>query len=548
MLRQLKPLTFLLIFSLAFAWFSPLALEAQAIAASAEQTPPAALAVPARDKDEPEDDADGRVPIDRHYPNVLIPDYESKDYDYLVKPWEIEDRDPTADRESFYERREEIHPDFFRLGIRYWADVACYGEFDSADDGYFKRWGKDIDLFIDGEPEAEDMEHLETLLRLLNSVDNTPQMTLVDSEDEASLVMHFDTYQNALDRFDFFMEGNNGFFWISWHGGEKIYQIYEGDIIITTDTRDDVRRHVIGEELIQSLGLMDDSYEFLDSIFQQAVTLSQFPNELDWLVIELHHRPEIQPGMTGEEAMQILADLYLDYVPRDNTVWAHRDEFTEEYLTEAVDTWLEAAYWSSDDVLARWVDPLYIAFYGDGVEDLHREILEEYVNQFRSLHLLPEIVIQDAPDFFTNVHIELDDFPAIADRHPWADPNWVWGFTVGAENFPYKDEVRFGEIFIDSNQDEDFTRHIILKLFLKVLGLMGEPRESIDTVLAADSEISELTPLDLLLVEMQYAPVLRPGMTQKHARNVLLKYYLEEIGEAEATDEADEAESEASGD
>lgn len=513
MLRPKKLLTFLIIFSLVFAWLTPMTLQAA-----------------------PLTEDDDRIPIDRHYPNVLIPDYDSKDYDYLEKPWEIEDRDPTADRTSFYDRRAEIHPDFFKIGIRYWADVACYGEFDSADDGYFKRWGEDINLFIDGEPEKEDMEHLETLLRLINSVDNTPHITLVDSEAKANHVMHFDTYRNALDRFDFFQEGNNGFFYISWHGGDQQYRIYEGDIIITTDTRDDVRHHVIGEELIQSLGLMDDSFEFLDSIFQQAVTLTQYPNELDWLIIELHHRPEIKPGMPAEEAMQILADLYLDYVDEDTTVWSERDTWTKEELTEAIDAWIEASFWGPDNVLQRWVDPLWIAFDGNGVTKEHRDILRGYVDQFRALHLLPDIEIQAEPDFFTNIHVEIDDFSAIADRHPWADPDWVWGFTVGPDNYPYKDEIRYGQILVDANQDEAFTRGIMLRLFLKVLGLMGSVEPGTDSVLYDQSDVSELTPFDLFMVELQYAPVLEVGMTQEEAKEALLDYYLDDTN----SDESDE--------
>ncbi len=133
---------------------------------------------------------------------------------------------------------------------------------------------------------------------------------------KTNVTVYFDTLPNILQKVDGAREDNWGMFFFWWHNGlERVYEMRKSYIYIATDVTDQkARDHLIQEEFIQQLGLINDSFDYYDSIFQQKWTTTPHPNELDWLLIEMMYRPEIEPAMAGEEALQILADLYLDYV------------------------------------------------------------------------------------------------------------------------------------------------------------------------------------------------------------------------------------------
>ena len=69
------------------------------------------------------------------------------------------------------------------------------------------------------------------------------------------------------------------------------------------------RNHLITEEITQSLGLMKDSDEYINSIFYQGYTYSQSLTPLDRDVVELlyNYDPGFISGTSVEEAKTILS-------------------------------------------------------------------------------------------------------------------------------------------------------------------------------------------------------------------------------------------------
>jgi len=65
------------------------------------------------------------------------------------------------------------------------------------------------------------------------------------------------------------------------------------------------RSHLIREELTQSLGLMDDSYAYPDSIFYQEWTATQEYSDIDRKLIEMLYLEETRPGMSREQVESI---------------------------------------------------------------------------------------------------------------------------------------------------------------------------------------------------------------------------------------------------
>lgn len=224
---------------------------------------------------------------------------------------------PEGERQSFLERKDEIDPEFFELGLEYYEEVAGYGEFDSSDDGFVKKWEDPIYITTQwlSEENPEITACLERVVKQLNSVAGMPEITISDNESEERTPDNIFIYLGEMHELAALIPniqpGNWGFF-NYWWADDPQYKINMSKIIVATDlTTLDTARHLLQEELIQSLGLINDSFKYKDSIFQQDWGHIQYPGELDWLLLEFHYHPEIKPGMPMDEALAILRNTYL---------------------------------------------------------------------------------------------------------------------------------------------------------------------------------------------------------------------------------------------
>lgn len=226
------------------------------------------------------------------------------------------DLNPEGPRESFYERRATIDPEFFERGLKLYEEVAGYGEFDHADDGFVKKWAEPIHIYVDyeDEPNPAVLDTLDRVVMQLNSLKLLPEISYSMDEKDA---YNIHLLLAPLDVLTFSMPdappGNWGFFNYWWKGGDDLYEINGANVGVASDVNQEVHMvHLLQEELIQALGLINDSYAYRDSIYCQEWGHIQAPSEIDWLLIEMHYRPEITPGMPMDQALDILRGLYLD--------------------------------------------------------------------------------------------------------------------------------------------------------------------------------------------------------------------------------------------
>jgi len=117
-------------------------------------------------------------------------------------------------------------------------------------------------------------------------------------------------YFAAVDKFSSiepnYIEGNTGFFWTWWDDSGALYR---ARILIATDgINQKERSHLIREELTQSLGMMNDSYEYKDSIFYQDWTDKGSYAGMDRAVIRILYDPRIEPGMTMDEVDDVIGN------------------------------------------------------------------------------------------------------------------------------------------------------------------------------------------------------------------------------------------------
>lgn len=70
-----------------------------------------------------------------------------------------------------------------------------------------------------------------------------------------------------------------------------------------------VQKHLLREELTQSLGLARDSQEYVESIFQSAWTTTNEYAEIDRDLIRLLYHPQMNIGLNETQADKVLREI-----------------------------------------------------------------------------------------------------------------------------------------------------------------------------------------------------------------------------------------------
>lgn len=166
-----------------------------------------------------------------------------------------------------------------------------------------RKWIDDIRIELHGQPNDDDRRCLNQVVGDLSSVISTLRISV--SESDGDLDIYFIPESEFKSVLEQYVPVNFGFFWI-WPN--ERYEIYKGTILIsTTNITQKERCHIIREELTQSLGLLNDSLSYVDSIFYQRWTDTTQFSDIDKEVIKLMYSPHIRPGFSKADVMKVLA-------------------------------------------------------------------------------------------------------------------------------------------------------------------------------------------------------------------------------------------------
>ena len=152
--------------------------------------------------------------------------------------------------------------------LDYYDEIVMNSEFDGRRSSAFK-WDSDMKIYVEGEPTSELLSELDRVVAELNDIINPIDLVIVNDRNDANMFVYFgsaDGFANAysgIDRSD--LTDTGGFFQISRRDGKCGGKLY----VDTYRTNLDSQKHIIREELTQSLGLINDSYEFPESIFYE---------------------------------------------------------------------------------------------------------------------------------------------------------------------------------------------------------------------------------------------------------------------------------------
>jgi len=110
-----------------------------------------------------------------------------------------------------------------------------------------------------------------------------------------------------------FVNNNFGLFFVYFNSAN----ILTRSIMYVDTSRPTVteQRHLLREELTQSLGLAKDSFRFSNSIFQQAFStkVTEY-NNFDEAIIQMLYHPQMQPGLDIQSVDPVLREIVKEVI------------------------------------------------------------------------------------------------------------------------------------------------------------------------------------------------------------------------------------------
>ena len=188
--------------------------------------------------------------------------------------------------------------------LDYFAEVALGAEY-GASAKVVRKWAGDVLVQVFGSASVEDVAALDAVLADLRPL--MPGRRIERVDEGGNLEVHFAPEDRFADIDPNYQATNYGFFWV-WWGGDNLL-LRSRVLISTTDISQEARAHLIREEVTQSLGMMNDSWRYPESIYYQGWTRTRDYAAIDRMVIEMLYREEIQAGMTAAEALEVLRAL-----------------------------------------------------------------------------------------------------------------------------------------------------------------------------------------------------------------------------------------------
>lgn len=152
--------------------------------------------------------------------------------------------------------------------MEYFYEVALGSEFGASRQKPFK-WTTDMKIFVDGQKPQYLMSELNKVVGELNSIINPINIRIVTNRAEANYFIYFGSHTSFKTKYPVYspklLETNWGYFEVYPNKGIMYVDLYR-------NTEQVSHKHLLREELTQSLGLVNDSWKYSQSIFYQGWT------------------------------------------------------------------------------------------------------------------------------------------------------------------------------------------------------------------------------------------------------------------------------------
>ncbi|MCB0687803.1 MAG: DUF2927 domain-containing protein [Saprospiraceae bacterium] len=197
--------------------------------------------------------------------------------------------------------------------IDYFKEIALGFEFGNASH-ITRKWNSDLRIYIGGVATTALLDELEDILMEINELTSDGfRMNIVNDSLESNYYIFFGTgsdYANIYPSQTNLINSNWGLFSVFWNGQNNFTSghMYV-DIVRANPTE---QKHLLREELTQSLGLAQDSPLYAESIFQSAWTSTTEYASIDRDLIRLLYHPDMKVGLDESQVDSVLTAILMN--------------------------------------------------------------------------------------------------------------------------------------------------------------------------------------------------------------------------------------------
>lgn len=197
--------------------------------------------------------------------------------------------------------------------IAYFKDVALGFEFGSAD-RLTRKWKEPLDVFLTGNPSEELVAEFNRIKTEINALATDGFLIRQETDSlKANYVLVIGNADAYIARYPFvasYTPSNWGLFFVNWDGNQYLNS---GHMYVDNERANLMaQKHLLREELTQSLGLARDALTYPESIFQANWTTVQEYAPIDRELIRLLYHPRMTAGLNELEVDELLTQILLE--------------------------------------------------------------------------------------------------------------------------------------------------------------------------------------------------------------------------------------------
>ena len=165
----------------------------------------------------------------------------------------------------------------------YFNQIALKTEFDG-DRKNVCIWTTDMKIFVDGKKPDYLMNELRRIVTELNNIIDPIDIKIVSNKNESNYIVYFGSHTDFKTKYSLSnpqrLDNNWGYFQVRTNSGVMY-------VDLNRNNDEASHKHLLREELTQSLGLFNDSWSYPESIFYQGWTTTTEFAQIDRELIDM---------------------------------------------------------------------------------------------------------------------------------------------------------------------------------------------------------------------------------------------------------------------
>lgn len=172
-----------------------------------------------------------------------------------------------------------------------------------------RKWNQPISIFVEGSASQEVLSEVDQVIAELNDLSTFISITKVTRIEDANLRFFLGEKEDYVALVEpgaaGIAEGNNGFATIAWNDNFEITRA-SGCVDVVNNSNLYSLKHIIREELAQTLGLINDTELDEESVFYQFTSTVNSYSEIDKKIISAMLGNDLNAGMCPNLALEII--------------------------------------------------------------------------------------------------------------------------------------------------------------------------------------------------------------------------------------------------